>query len=306
MYADDTTLSTTLHTNSLCTTSINEGLTKINNWLQINKLSLNVKKTKCMIFHNRNKRFTPPLLHIDNIPIQRVTSFNFLGLTMDEHLDWKCHINKIASKISRACGIINRLKNTLPIEVRLTLYNSLILPHMNYNLLIWGHLQSRISKLQKKAIRIVTNSTYSAHTEPLFKIMNVLKLDDIYLIAKVKFYHKFINNNLPPAFSNLSFPSGENRHEHNTRQKKALVQPTTKHKFAFASILFSIPKAINGLPQCINDKFLTHSLKGQCLYLKNRLLSGYELECKLVNCYTCARKSHQTILPPSNENPIQV
>ena len=102
MYADDTTLSTTLNSSAQCPETINIALTNISNWLKLNKLSLNAKKTKMMIFHNKNKKYVTPYLNIDNVPIQQVDTFNFLGLTLDDNLTWKKHISKISSKIARA------------------------------------------------------------------------------------------------------------------------------------------------------------------------------------------------------------
>ncbi len=100
IYADDTTLSTTIEivirtTTDLTTSDIlNNEFSMINNWLKVNKLSLNIKKSKYMIFHTGKKRVQSLILKIDNINIERVSEFNFLGLTLDEHLTWKCHTNK--------------------------------------------------------------------------------------------------------------------------------------------------------------------------------------------------------------------
>ncbi len=63
-----------------------------------------------MIFHTKKKNVQSLTLKIDDIIIERVAEFNFLGLTIDEHLTWKCHINKISNKISQCMGILNRLK----------------------------------------------------------------------------------------------------------------------------------------------------------------------------------------------------
>ena len=77
------------------------------------------------------------------------------------------------------------------------LYNSLILPHLQYAILCWGFKNSRLFKLQKRAIRIITCSKYNAHTDPLFKKMNLLKISDLYNISLLKFFHKLRNNKLP-------------------------------------------------------------------------------------------------------------
>ena len=82
MYADDTTLYCNIDqtTNSQI---LNHELSNIYDWLSANKLSLNTAKTKCMIFHTKNKRIPNPILKINNIEIERVTQFNILGLIID-------------------------------------------------------------------------------------------------------------------------------------------------------------------------------------------------------------------------------
>ena len=97
-YADDTTLFSTL--NNLVNAQninpdiiINKELAKINEWLEINKLSLNVTKTKFMVFHRQHKHraIKPPVPKIKNKNIEKVEQFKFLGLTLDSNLNWKKH-----------------------------------------------------------------------------------------------------------------------------------------------------------------------------------------------------------------------
>ena len=113
-YADDTTLSTTLNKFSESedmniSDLINLEIYKINEWLEINKLSLNAKKSRFMIFHMPNKHITLPILKISNTHIVKVNEFNFLGLTLDTKLDWKRHSNNTSNKISRTIGVLNKL-----------------------------------------------------------------------------------------------------------------------------------------------------------------------------------------------------
>ena len=96
-------------------------------------------------------------------------------MTIDKHLNWKPHIEKISSKISRALGIINKLKHYLPLNIKQTMYNTMILPHINYGILSRGFRENRLATLQKRAMRIITSSKYNAHTEPLFKQFKMLK-----------------------------------------------------------------------------------------------------------------------------------
>ena len=63
--------------------------------------------------------------------------FNFLGLIMDEHLNWKSHVDIFSNKCSKTIGVLNKLKYVLPLTVKLILYNSLILPHLNYGIMTY-------------------------------------------------------------------------------------------------------------------------------------------------------------------------
>ena len=84
------------------------------------------------------------------MPIEQVSTFNFLGITLDETLSWKNHTKMVANTISRVIGILFRLKNIFLKEILLTLYNALIYSYINYGLLVWGIESSRIEVLQKK------------------------------------------------------------------------------------------------------------------------------------------------------------
>ena len=110
LYADDTTLFNTIQISVGAPLDINNQLVKIFDWLAVNKLSLNVKKKKIVVFHAINKDIEElvPDLKIDNIAIERVENFNFLGLILNEHMFWKHHIDTIANKLTKFSGILNK------------------------------------------------------------------------------------------------------------------------------------------------------------------------------------------------------
>ena len=117
---------------------INNELEKITLWLKMNKLSLNVQKTKLMIFHRRQKQINELNISINGTDIERVDSFNFLGLHIHESLSWRTHTDIVRNKISKVVGILYRLNNIFPKYILQTLYNSLIMSYINYGLLLWG------------------------------------------------------------------------------------------------------------------------------------------------------------------------
>ena len=73
------------------------------------------------------------------------------------------------------------------------MYNSLVLPHLQFGILAWGFNMGRLEKLQKRAVRIITCQKYNAHTDPLFKKLSLLKLNDLFRVNVLKLYYKFHN-----------------------------------------------------------------------------------------------------------------
>ena len=106
--------------------------------MQHNKLSLNIEKTKCLHIHKPQRKLTPLRLNINNTIIEKVDSFNYLGIILNENLTWKNHIEMVANKMAKITGVLNRLKYVYPWQMLLSLYNTLIMSHINYGLLLWG------------------------------------------------------------------------------------------------------------------------------------------------------------------------
>ena len=75
---------------------------------------------------------------------------SFFGLCLDSQMTWQAHINALAGKINRSLGILNRLQHYLPLNIKKLMYNSLVLSHFNYGILLWGFTGERIFKLQKR------------------------------------------------------------------------------------------------------------------------------------------------------------
>lgn len=291
IYADDTTLSATLRTFGPAgqdrDENINRELSKIVDWLNLNKLCLNTYKTKAMLFHSSRKKVAAPVIRINDSYIEFVEAFNYLGITIDKHISWKDHISKISVKMSKVIGIMSKLKKTLPKDILLIIYNSLFSPYLNYGTLCWKSKINHIVKLQKKAVRIIANTKYNAHTEPLFKNLNLLKIHDICSLQEFKFCYKFENNLLPEYFQYGLFTRNSEFHGHNTRNANAFHIPRVKHEYAKTGIQYIITLAFNNCPPSIQSKFLTHSMSGFASYVKKSFLDTYSLNCNINGCYIC-------------------
>ena len=221
---------------------VNFEIQKLNVWFQSNKLSLNFKKTKYIIFHSRNRRVpNTDDIHIEENVLERVPNISFLGVIMDECMNWNAHILSIKSKIARSIGIISRYKDFLPEKTLLTLYNTLVYPHLLYCNLAWGNTYRTklypLYLLQKRAIRIITHSTFQAHTKPLFTRLKCLNLYDLILLDTWVLMFKCMNNLAPCSFSAI-FTKTANVHTYNTRQSQHLYQPLARTTVLLNSFYF--------------------------------------------------------------------
>ncbi len=105
--------------------------------------------------------------------------------------------------------------------------------HINDSILVWSYELNRISKLQKRAIRIINLSKFNAHTEQIFKRLKLLKVANILKLNDLKFYYQY-ENTLPIYFSKTQFILNLNNeiHHHNTRNKNNLHITRINHKYA--------------------------------------------------------------------------
>ncbi len=212
-FADDTTVYHSGPDLTKVMRTLNDEMAKLFRWLNANKLSLNLSKTKYMIFGSNHaiRKNSPGDLIINNQLITRVgnqfaeSSINFLGVLLDETLSWKDHINYVTNKIRKSLFPIKLAKNFLPLSARLTLFHTLINSHLNYNNIIWGNANSisKIEKVQKQAIRHIFKKNFRADTDPLFKKGNILKFQDLYKLNVALFGHDFNASRLPSSFGNF-------------------------------------------------------------------------------------------------------
>ena len=122
----------------------------------------------------------------------------------------------------------------LPLKIKMMLYNALILPHINCCITSWGYQGNRLVKIHKKAVPIITLNKYNSHTEPLFKKINTLKIED--------FYYKYRHQNIPVYLLNWQINPNTCIHNYNTRRTTELHTYRTKHEFAKQNLIYNLPQ----------------------------------------------------------------
>ena len=165
--------------------------------------------------------------------------------------------------------------------------------HLQYNLLAWGGDSHRLELLQKKIVRILADEDYLAHTEPLYKQLQICKLSDTRLIKQLAFYHKHSNGVLPSYFLAMEFPARADIHQHNTRNRSLHQVPVSATKIENRRLVAEIPKALNTIAKSNYPMDLITSGTVQRLKasLKKFTLSCYkDIVCFDRNCYPCSRR----------------
>ena len=141
----------------------NVELEKTSEWFPANRLSLNEGKTRFTLFHKLQDRDNLPLqlpaLNINNYKIKRSISIKFLRVKVDEHLNWKDHINITENKLSKYLGLLHKAKQFLNAKAMKSLYFSFLHSYLTYgNVACCSTSMNKTKKLfskQKQAIKII-------------------------------------------------------------------------------------------------------------------------------------------------------
>ena len=189
LFADDTNVFITGKNLGSMITTMNGELEKLYEWMCVNRLSLNIKKTKFMIFTPRkNKELDLDILINGNI-IERVNCFKFLGVVIDCHLNWKDHVHHIKKKISKRLGILYKANRLLDSKTLLTLYYSFMYPYLLYCIEVWGTASKgqldSLLKLQKRAVRLIKSVPTRTESNPLFKSLSLLKINELFFFSSI-------------------------------------------------------------------------------------------------------------------------
>ena len=155
---------------------VNEALEELVTWLHTNMLTLHIKKTHFIIFSSANKT-----IHTNNQVLINGQSMWFLGVLLDEKLNFKEHISHIRKKIAKGIYVLGIAKRFFDEISMKDLYYAFIHPYFSYCLDVWGSTYSThldpLVKLQKRAVRIVVGAPYKAHTLDIFRRLNIVQLD---------------------------------------------------------------------------------------------------------------------------------
>ena len=156
-FADDTCLTYASSKLKTIETNFNFDLKNLNEWLRASRLSLNIKKTKLLIFHSKFNRKTFDIsIKIQGIKLKTTGKVKYLELLIDHTLSWDNHISELSIRLNKANGIHSKLRHFVPLSILIPVYYAIFYSHLNYSILVWSLTTKanleKIDKLQKKSI----------------------------------------------------------------------------------------------------------------------------------------------------------
>ena len=301
MYADDTfSLSAHEDLNTLANL-VNYEINKMAVWFRANKLAVNISKTKYMIFKMKGKKAEnyPEIVYDENEPGHPVDNslitvlerfhdnhptldcraYKLLGIYLDEHLTLDIHVNQLCSKLTRYLYCIKQAKHIIPKDGLKSLYYALIHSRLTYcTAILYGITsanKTRLEKMQKIAIRVISGSSYNAHTLPLFKSLAILPLEKLILQSQLSFMHAIEYKYAPTSYDNVWPKNSDREPAANLRNANDYYLPIPHTETFKKSTYYALPKAWNELCNEIKLQQIKITFKWA---LKAHLLESLSIE----------------------------
>lgn len=251
LFADDTSLSYTSTDSNQIIQQMKDDMEKLQIYFAENLLSLNVSKTKYMIFESsRSRRPTNHALIVNDESIEKVDTFKYLGLRFDTNLKWYSHISKLQSEISSTCGLLYKVSNYLPIKQMLNIYHAFVQSKLQYMVSIWGAASKfkikSLQTLQNRCLKAVYRkprlySTLGLFEEAATSVLPIVALREKQTLIQM---HNILWN--PATHHNQSFERAS--HNHFTRTQSNLLIARINTELAKRAFSYYGKQQYNALP----------------------------------------------------------
>ena len=172
-------------------------------------------------------------IDLDSNVIKQVDKAKSLGLIIDKNLSWSNHIDMKCKKLSSAIGALKRIRPFISIQTAIEIYNAIIQPHFDYCSPVWDEfnatLREKMQKLQNRAARVITKSSYDASSSILLEKLHWDNLSLRRKKHKSRLMYKTINKLTPEYLQNLFSFRSTNYNLRNAEMKLNLPKPRTDY-----------------------------------------------------------------------------
>ena len=202
-FADDTFI--IFHSKKLKTieTVVNTELKEVVKWLRLNKLSLNAAKTELIFFRSckHSLNYDNISIKMNGLKLRPVDYIKYLGMYLDIFLNWNHHIAELSKKLSRANGILSKLRYNAPLNLCIQVYYAIFYSYLNIGSNVWGLTNEKnindVQILQNKCIRIMTFAPFDSNTDQSFIDLSLLKVREVIKLNQLKIVYDFYDKKLP-------------------------------------------------------------------------------------------------------------
>ena len=231
---------------------IEQDLLILSDWFKANSLTLNLTKSVAMTFKHKNSIGKLTGLQIEGVSLPLVKETKFLGIWLDDGLNWNCHLNKLSTKIKRNIYLLRNHKNTLDCNTLKLIYLAQIQSHINYGLVLWGGMASseQLNKIRKTFNMCMKILKPKTEISKSYSDLKILMLDQLIELEHNKLTYKISKGSLPIKIREIIHYDQNNKslqksHNYNTRQKSKPNIPRPKTKKYTKSFLYNGIRALN-------------------------------------------------------------
>lgn len=245
-FADDSNCLFWADTLELLFSRASEGLRRAENWFSSNKLLLNCEKSVFLYFRTvQSQDQVPESIYLFSQNVELSNSVRFLGIYIDQHLQWDVQLQYVCRKLNSACFSIRVLKDYLQKSTLLTVYYANFYSTLRYGVIFWGDSagSSEVFVIQKKIVRVILGMRSRDSCRGKFRQLNILTFSAVYIFECVVFLFKHFS-----LFEHL-VPN----HNHNTRTQNLTV-PSHRLTLTEKSPLYACVRFYNKLSPAIKHE----------------------------------------------------
>lgn len=231
---------------------MSDDLRRIERWLNINKLKLNVKKTKSMLVNKKNGSIDDVQLTMNGETLEKVECIKYLGVMIDCKLNLNDNINYVCKKVAKKIGCMGRVSKNLTPSARLNVYRSIIAPHFEFcsSLLFAANKgqMDKMQKLQNRALRVILRCSRDTSIHVMLGKLQLMSVKQRIFVGTMKMIFK-IKHGLVPEYLSGEVKINNQCNKFNLRNGHDFKLPRCRTSKTQHMLFYNGLKSFNKLPK---------------------------------------------------------
>jgi hypothetical protein len=271
LYADDIAILYNNQSFDEVKTNIKEDFVLLSKWTASMKLSINYEKSKILLI--KNDLLIDQPISFNNVEIKFVNSYKYLGIDLDNRLNFVTYLNNLKKKLSQIAGLFRKLNHVVPHNFKKSLFNAFFDSHIQYGLNIWGqtfdYLVGALQRVQNKAIKNLFGYRFLERTNIIHEKTKILPIKFSLFLRSSCLIHNILHGYI---HSNTIIRENRNFHEHNLRNNDNLRNESHNYTgFHLKPLLYSYISNYNKINTEIKNQNKTLFKRRLKIFIENGL-----------------------------------